>query len=293
MLLQLRYLIEYAGLRFLLWLVDTLPYGPLERFFSGLARLWFLLDARRRRIAVDNLLKSGITADEREARRIAGESFRHFGLLVLESLKSDRVLNETNWRDNVEMDIPPETMALLEEPGRGVLLVSGHLGNWEVAAQLVSFIKPVVGIARNFDNPYTHRLMENRKPRNRYRMTPKHDLDMGRLISVVKHGEILGILIDQHARTGGMRIDFLGRPASTFTSPAMLHLVTRIPLVFGSCIRTGPMRYRFKATAPIIQKPTGNREADTRRLLETLTKELECAVRENPSQYLWAHRRWK
>jgi KDO2-lipid IV(A) lauroyltransferase len=291
--IRLRYLIEYAALRLLLGLADILPYAPLERFFSGLAHLWFILDVRRRRIAVDNLLKSGLAPDSREARRLAGESFRHFAVLVLESLKCDRVLNESNWRESVEMDIPAETMALLEDPARGVILVSGHLGNWEVAAQLVSFMKPIVGIARNFDNPYTNRLMASRKPRNRYRLTPKHDMDMGRLISVVRHGEILAILIDQHARVGGMKIDFFGRPASTHTSPAMLHLITRIPIVFGYCLRIGPMRYRFKAMAPIIQKPTGNREADTRRLLETLTRALEQAVKEAPGQYLWAHRRWR
>jgi lauroyl/myristoyl acyltransferase len=53
------------------------------------------------------------------------------------------------------------------------------------------------------------------------------------------------------------------------------------------------MSYKFKAIAPIIHKSTGNRENDIREILEKLTAELEHAIRQNPEQYLWAHRRWK
>ena len=291
--MRIRHLLEYLGFRVALFLLDRLSLSGAQKFASRLADSWYLLNSSRRRTAKDNILRSGITDNPAEVNRIAHESFRHFGLLIVESLKSEEVFNEDNWRSRVEMDISPETMAVLNNPKQGMILVSGHIGNWEVAAQLLSYIKPVVGITRNMNNPYTNRLMKKRKPRNRFRLTQKHDASTGRFLSVLRNGEVLALMIDQHARDRGMMIDFFGTPAATHTSPALLHLVTGAPLCFGYCLRMGPMSYRMKALEPISHKPTGNREQDVRAILEKLNGELEKIIRENPEQYLWAHRRWR
>ncbi|MDD4871825.1 MAG: lysophospholipid acyltransferase family protein [Kiritimatiellae bacterium] len=290
---KLRHLLEYCASLFGLFLLDRISPSTAEHLAIKMADLWYCFNSLRRQIACDNIRRSGITPSDSEVNRIARESFRHLAVLVVESLKSGNVFDENNWREKVEIDIHPETMEILKEPGRGVILVSGHFGNWEVAAQLLSYIKPVTGITRDMDNPYTDKLMKERKPRNRFQLTPKHDAGVDRLLSVLKNGEILALMIDQHAMGRGMAINFFGMPASTHTSPALLHLVTRAPLCFGYCIRKGPMSYKFKAIAPIIHKPTGNRENDVRVILEMLTIELENAIRQNPEQYLWAHRRWK
>lgn len=290
---KLRHLLEYAAARLGFFLLDRMPPAATERLAIRLADTWYFLNKSRRQIAQDNIIRSGITANRNEAERIARESFRHFAVLVVESLKSENTFTESNWREKVELDVDPAAMELLQAPGRGAILVSGHFGNWEVAAQLLSFIKPVTGITRDMNNPYTNELMKARKPRNRFTLTPKHDADIGRLLSVLRNGEILALMIDQHAKGQGMLINFFGTPASTHKSPALLHLVTKAPLCFGYCIRKGPMSYKLKAIAPIIHKPTGNREGDVRAILEKVTAELETAIRQNPEQYLWGHRRWK
>lgn len=290
---KLRHLLEYALLRPLLALIDALPLSGAERLMNAIADICFAGAARRRDIACDNVRRSGIAIDEMEVRRIAKLSFRHFLCLVVDSLKSDRYFSEETWRDRVELDVAPETMAILEKPGQGMILISGHLGNWEIAAQVLSYIKPVVGITRDMNNPHTNELMKKRKPRNRFTLTPKHDADMGRLLTTLKQGSVLALLIDQHARKGGMLIDFFGTPASTHTSHAMLHLITKTPMCFGYCVKTGPMKFKFKALPPIEITKTGKRDADVKAILEALTKELEDAIRTYPEQYLWAHRRWR
>ncbi len=289
---RLRHLLEYAGLRVALFLLDRVSLPSAELFADRLARLWFRVNVRRRRIARQNVLRSGITSDPVEADRIALGSFRHFSALIVESLRSGEIFNEGNWRERVELDIAPEAMATLSEPGKGVILVSGHLGNWEIAAQLISYLKPVVGITQNMDNPYTDRVIKERKPRNRFRLTPKHDTEPGRLLSVLRNGEILALMTDQHA-SRGIKVDFFGTPAFTHTSPALFHLITGAPLCFGYCLRKGPMSYKLTALPPIVHKPTGNRHNDVRAILERLNRELEQAIRANPKQYLWAHRRWR
>jgi Kdo2-lipid IVA lauroyltransferase/acyltransferase len=289
----LRYFIEYVSLRSALFLLDCISLPTAEFMALRLAGIWFKVDGRRRRISEQNILRSGITADQAEATRIARDSFRHFAVLVVESLKSGESLSEQNWRERVEVCISPATMALLEKPGQAVILVSGHIGNWEISAQMVSYIKPVVGITRDMNNPYTDKLIKKRKPKNRFTLTPKHDAGLDRLLSILKNGEILALLTDQHASGRGMMIDFFGTPASTHTSPALLHLVTHVPLCFGYCLRTGPMSFKLIALDPIIHKPTGNKEQDIRAILERLNRELESAIRQAPEQYLWAHRRWR
>ena len=289
----LRYVVEYIGVRFALFVLDRISLPKAESMAVRLADIWFKVDGRRRRISEQNILRSGITADQAEATRIAHASFRHFAVLIVESLKSDAFMNEHNWRERVEVCISPAAMALLEKPVQAIILVSGHIGNWEISAQMVSYIKPVVGITRDMNNPYTDKLMKRRKPKNRFTLTPKHDAGLGRLLSVLKNGEILALLTDQHASGRGMMIDFFGTPASTHTSPALLHLVTHVPLCFGYCLRTGPMSFKLIALDPIIHKPTGNKEQDIRAVLERLNRELETAIRQAPEQYLWAHRRWR
>lgn len=292
MLRKLRYIFEYALVVPLFKYLSGAPFEKAETFLRRSARLWFRIDRRRRRTAIANILRSGIALDPEKAAEIAAASFEHFGVLLLESLRSGGFINSSNWQNRIRTDIPDATMALLQAPGRGVIVASGHVGNWEIAAQTLSLIKPVVGITRPMKNPYVNELIEKIKPRHNFRLTPKHDADAGRFLKTLKDGEILALLIDQYAPRGVM-IDFFGKPAWTHSSPALLHLVTGAPLVFGYCVRTGPMQFLMKASEPIVHTPTGNRENDVRTILNKLVGELEAVIRQYPDQYLWAHQRWR
>jgi len=290
---RLQHRLEYVGVLFALFLMDRFSLERLTKMTTTLSNAFFVLNKSRRDIAIDNILQAKITDDYSEAKRIAKESFAHFAILILESLRTDNVFTEDNWLDKVEHDVSDETFELFREKGRGLILVSGHFGNWEVAGQLVSFMKPVLGITKDMKNPYVNRLMKERKPRNNLRITPKKDKDTGRFLRAIKDGEILALLADQYASKRGIKISFLGREASTFTSPALFHLISKAPIVFGYCLRIGPMKYKFVATKPMMFKASGNRIEDQKLIMGTLNGMLEDAIRENPEQYLWAHRRWK
>ncbi|MFC1498750.1 lysophospholipid acyltransferase family protein [Verrucomicrobiota bacterium] len=296
-MLQIRYFIEYIGLRLALFLLNKLSLQSCEKMAIFFADFWYLFHGSRRRLAKKNILQSGIADNKQDAAKIARESYRQFAILIFEALKSKEIFNNKDWQKYIKMDLHPDSMALLKDTKQGIILVSGHLGNWEIAAQLLSFHKPLAGITKSLHNPYTNKLLQELKPKDGLRLTPMHGKDFRRLLAVLKDGEILALLIDQHAKGSasgrGMMIDFFGKPASTHTSPALLHLVTGAPLCFGYCIRTGLMSYTMKGLAPISFKPTGNREQDVKTILKKLTKQLENAIREHPEQYLWAHRRWR
>lgn len=286
--------LETAGLKLTFRAVDRLAPSRLERIAEKLAGGWYYLAARRRRIALENILASGLAGDRSSAAAIARDSFKHFGRVAVETLTLKRMLQEVPWEELVDDSaVDTETRRILETKEQGLLIVSGHIGNWEMAGQWIARYKPLVVIARDMNNPGVQRLIEEHQPRNDVRVIAKHEADTATLLRCLKDGCALSILIDQNARAHGVPIDFLGRTASTYPSAALLHLITRTPLCFGACIRTGPQRFSISADAPLAIAPTGKRQEDVRIILEDLTKRLETVIRAHPEQYLWAHRRWR
>lgn len=263
------------------------------RTMQRVSDLWFGLDRRRRRVAVENLLAAGLATTPVEAREIARRSARHFGAVLVESLKSEEILGAERWREAVTLEIHPEVLAALRDPRQGVLIASAHFGNWEVAAHVLSLFKPVVGAVRRGSNRYVQELLERRKPRFRFRLTDEWVGDPKRFFSVLRRGEALALLVDLDARGRGIPVDFFGRPAATHTTLPMLHLLSRAPLAFGYCLRTGPGRFVVRSSPLLRHRATGRREDDCRAILEAIHSELEVAVRAAPEQYLWAHGRWK
>jgi len=292
-LLRLRHLAEYLLLRLALLFVDLPPLSVAYWFSCRAADLWYVADFRRRRVARANILRSGIVDDPRSASRIARRSYHHFAKVVVESLRSGRYLEGEQWKEHVRLELHPEVQEVLDDPETGLILVSGHFGNWEIAAQLLSMFKPVAGITRPMSNPLTERLIARRKPRYRFRLEPKHAPDPARFVSILRSGEVLALLSDQYAGPRGVMVDFFGHPASTHPTVAMLHLVARAPMCFAWCRRTGPMKFEIGTTGLIRHERSGDKKRDVREILERLNRELERVIREAPDQYLWAHRRWR
>ena len=211
------------------------------------------------------------------------------GTVLVESLKSTLVLDDP---ERVRVRIPDDVQAVLEDPDQGLIVVSGHFGNWELAGQWLSRYKPVAGISRPMNNPRVQELALSRRPRHGFRMIPKYDSDPGRFIKLLGDGEILALLVDQHARQG-LDVPFFGHPAKTHTTAAMLHLVTRAPLCFATCRREAPLTFDLTLSPLIEQQRSGDRNADVEAILLALNGLLEEAIRRDPEQYLWGHRRWR
>lgn len=262
-------------------------------FGRCVADAWWFFDRDRQRVAKENILRSGIETDPEKALKLAKDASRHMAIVAVESLRSSHFLNDDRKDEHITLKIPPDALEALEDPNQGLILASGHFGNWEVAAHALSHYKPVAGITRKMNNPLVEKLVKKRKARYRFRPIPKHDSNSGRFLEVLDNNEILALLFDQHAGELGMPIDFFGHPASTFTTAAMLHLVTRAPLCVGFCKRTGPMKFEITTSNIIRHQRSGNKKDDIRAILELLNHHLETAIRDAPEQYMWGHRRWR
>lgn len=225
-------------------------------------------------------------------RSVAMESFQNLCLSGLECLRfgrlgPDDVLERTmvkGW-ENVEAAL---------RAGKGGIFVTGHMGNWELAAALVAARGlPMNVVARRiYLEPLDRRLV-----RIRSRMgvrTLYRDSSMRRMIRCLRENQFLGVLPDQDVRrVGGIFVEFFGRPALTPVGPALLALASGAPLLLARDVRLPHGRHMVTVDPPIYADGQAPREQEIRRLVVLYTRRLEEFVREYPGQWVWMHRRWR
>ena len=280
-----------------LWLATALyrlvPRRRAYGFGVFMANLVYPFFRSRRALAIDNILKAGITQDRAEAARIAKASWGHLAGHICEALKVPEVVNASNWRDHLIFDgADPETVSLLlDKTDRPILLVSAHHGVWEAATNVLSFARPMIAVARTMNNGWVARWMKKHHFRGPVTVIDKRHGFTGAVMRQWKSDcAAMTILMDQHAgKKHGVKIEFFGRPAWTFTTASRMGVRTGCGIVVGSFVREAPFVYRLVGESPVFLNPGDDIEKAT----QLLNDRLEDAIRKYPEQYLWMHRRWR
>ena len=258
---------------------------------TGFAAFLWPFFPKRRKISVANILKCGVTKDEKEARRIAKAAWCHLAGHISEALAVPNVITKDNWREHLDVEgaSPAAVKLLLDTPETPILLVSAHHGVWEAATNLLSFARPMIAIARVMNNRLVAKWMKNHHFRGPVTVIDKnHGFTPDILRQWKSERSAMTILMDQHTSKGAM-LEFLGRPAQTFTSATRLAMRTGYPIVVGSFVRVAPFRYRLVGGDPLRFAKTDDLAACTQLLNDRLGE----AIRKYPEQYLWSHRRWR
>ena len=282
---------EFALARSLERAVSLLPERAADRFGASIGRALHGLGVRRE--TVDENLRIAFpdqTDEWRENVRVA--AYEHLGreaavMLRLSKLDAQAVVNRTVTHGWDELH---DALSL----GRGVILVTGHYGNWEIAAASVaSRGVPIAAIVRRQGNRLVdERLQELR--RNLGVETIYQGQAPTRVPRILRANGVVGIVGDQDARKSGVFTPFFDRPASTHRGPALFALRLNAP-VFSCIARRLPgndVRYEIRGKRVDVAR-TGNLDEDVQALLTELSRRLEEEVRRAPEQYFWFHRRWK
>jgi KDO2-lipid IV(A) lauroyltransferase len=173
--------------------------------------------------------------------------------------------------------------------GHSAILVSAHLGNWELGACAVSMkAVPCYSIARPLKNPILDRWLNEMRQRTGARVFPK----TGALRSMVRYlheGKLLVFLLDQHAGDKGIPVEFFGRKAYTFDSVATISKRFHVPVFLAFDRRIDDRFFHEMRCVARVDPDAGSVEE----LTAQYTRLIEQAVRETPDQWLWMHRRWK
>ena len=196
-------------------------------------------------------------------------------------------------RDSFEI----EGAELIQEhdPDRkGIVFVSGHMGNWEVMGAVMGQLgAPVHAIYRPLDNLYLDRWMRDYRKSFSFFLVAKHGA-LPALIRAMRRGEHPGFLIDQHAGSTGTWIDFMGHPASTRLSAGALAKKFERPIIAGYTMRRrDPLKFAVRFELVARPDPQLDKDEDVLRMTEAINESFGRQIRSLPEQWLWMHRRWR
>ncbi len=265
----------------------------LDRLAGFLARLWYRLDARHRRIALRNLefaYGPELTPEARE--RLAREVFRQFLLFAWETLEMLLAPLPHIRKRVVILGWEHVEEALAQ--GRGMIAIAAHAGNWEYTVMGYGLqYRPVAVVGRDLDHPLGRRLARYLRERGGNWMVTKQR-GLKEILRHLKQNHVVGIVIDQNtAAEEGLLVDFFGHPARTTPVAALLARRTDVPVLPTLSRRLADGRHLMVIFPPIPLEKTGDTQADLLRHLELQNRAIEAWVRAEPSQWLWLHRRWK
>lgn len=281
--------LQAAGVYIVSLPLSILPYKAGELFGLLLFYFW----RSRRLIAIDNLRKSSLVLDNATPpEAIIRKNFQNLGRSLMEVLKiyhgrGNRIAEATTIKG-------ADNFKRASERGKGILILTGHCGNWELMGRVLALkLANVAGVARPLNNPYLNRFVEKTRASYGNKVIYKKGALKG-IMSALKHGGNVGILMDQAVLPGseGYVIEFLGRNAWTTKTPALIARKTGAAVVPIFINRTGKGHEVDIQPAVELSQNSNYEEA----LIEDTKKfsaYIEDYIRQHPSEWLWIHRRWK
>jgi KDO2-lipid IV(A) lauroyltransferase len=283
--------IEYALYSGAAAVGKALPQSLADRAGAAIGRLGYRPLGIRRQVTEEQLRAAFPEKDDAWVRATALASYAHIGreglaMLRMASFTAAEIVRNTR----EENDISPFMRAV--EAGKGVVVVSGHFGNWEVAAAgVVARGVPFDVVVQRQSNPLFDAAMARDRERFGMRIIERSRAPREAL-SALRAGRAVAFVSDQDARGTGVFVPFFGRLASTHRGPALLALRTGAPLFVGYAMRASDGGY-----VGGLEEITASREGDmdeaVLRLTAAFTARLEALIRRAPEQYFWQHRRWK
>ncbi len=271
----------------------ALPHAGARAFGRGVGLFAWALDGRHRRVAADNIAQALPGMGEAERRRLVRDCFRHFGSAFCDAISSTRF-------DPVEICRRFtlegwENLEAAERRGRGVFILSAHVGFWELVPPVVALYRgPMSIVVRPADNPHLDRELRALRERFGNEVVPKRGAAR-KMLERLRAGGRVGILIDQRVQPKeGIAVPFFGRPARTSPILSRLSLRTGAAVVPVAAFPEPHGRYRLVAR-PAILPPEGAKDDEatvaalTRRYLEVA----EDDIKAHPEEWLWMHRRWR
>ncbi len=260
-------------------------------------RLLYRLLPLRRRVILENLRRVyGATLDENAIVELAQAHYGHLWRLAGEFLRF-RWQSRASQLASVRVDnLDAFVEAYLQ--GKGVLLLTGHFGNWEVAtvAGIGSFpqMRGRFHFVRRALKPdWFDRLVTRRFEKAGFGVLPKRG-SLDAMLDRLAHGDAIVFAFDQHASPpDGIAVDFFGQPAWTFKSLAIIALATGAPVVPATSWREPDGKHVLRFEAPIAPVEHASTNEAIRLTTRAYNEALERLVLRRPEQWYWVHRRWK
>ena len=290
--IKLAHKVEFTALRAVVGALGALDWTQAGNIGARIGALGYRPLGIRRNVVEKQIAAAFPGLDDVDVRRIARAAYEHLGRASIETAMLARL------QPNAVLDLfeGADGWTAVESAlslGRGLIFVTGHLGNWELGgAYLAARGVPIDAIARRMSNPLFDRYLT--ETRSRIGMVVVHDADaVRRTPRSLRENRAVAFLADQGVLgLASTFVPFFGRPAKTPRGPAVFALRLGVPVVFGTAVRQPSGKYRL-VFEPVAVEDTGDRDRDVDAIVARYTATLERWVRRYPEQYFWHHRRWR
>ena len=286
----------YCLARLVIATLQALPLRVVARLSRAGGALAWWLDARHRRVALNNLNRCFSAEKSRaEIRALAKENFRRvgesYGCAVKTAGMSDSALKgvlEVTGAEKACQPLPGQ------EPPRSCIMAIGHFGNFELYARCDGFA-PGFQLAttyRALGQPALNRLMQSLREKSGCLYFERRTEGGALRAALNQGGIVLGLLADQHAGEKGMRLPFFGHDCSTSPAPAILAMRYGCRIFPAICYRTALARWRIDFGEEIPTQDNGEPRS-TESIMLDINRAFEAAIRRDPANWFWVHKRWK
>lgn len=280
----------YGFMRLLSRWACTLSEPAAARWGKRLGEIfWRLMPARRRRLAVENLLLTDLCKDREEAETIARRSAQRFGPMAMEVLrfplgKDGRLLARIDWHG-------AEILDEIAASGRGCVLAASHTDNWEVLGAAVGIRWPdkVLAVGMHQENSGFDRFI--REARQSMHQEVIYSTEVRLMYRSLQQGKWLALLYDQN-NAHGILAPLLNTQALTSTGPAFFSRQRDVEIV-PVHIYTAGDRFRVQILPPRKTDRDLPRDEAIAAMTAELNDILSERIRERPEDWFWLHNRWK
>jgi KDO2-lipid IV(A) lauroyltransferase len=280
----------YLAMRAMTALVRALPRRTALGAGAALGRVARDMFGMRRDVADENIATAFRELSPADRESLAKRMYAHFGRVAADSLR----LTSGGTRAVAPMVRVVEGESLLRSLvglGRGVIVLAGHHGNWEMAAAWAAAAGfPVAGVVKPPSNPWVADYVERSRRRMGIETIPMPEA-RATVPRALAAGKIVGLVADQGAMRSTTWVPFFGRPTQTAEGPGLFAARTGAPVAFGGFVAEPDGRYRGFVEL-LDEAPRGSAEELMVRIATMFRQRLEAAVRLAPEQYLWTHRLW-
>ena len=273
--------------------IQALPLGLVARLGRVAGALAFWLDARHRRVALQNLqMCFGREKSPEEIHAIAGENFRRIGENYASAVKTAG-MSFKRLRPHIEFagfeKLPPK---IRDAPPQNVVGAIGHFGNFELYARVQDMFLDFQSATtyRALKQPAMNRLLQSLRGQNGCLFFERRIEGEKLRQRMNRGGVMLGLLADQSSL--GLNAPFLGHDCHTGLAPAVIALRYNARLFTPICYRVAPAKWRIEFGEEIPTHENGHPRSSAD-IMRDVNRAFEAAVRRDPANWFWVHRRWK
>jgi KDO2-lipid IV(A) lauroyltransferase len=274
-------------------MLGALPRGMARSAGAAIGEVAYYGLARLRRVGVRNLQLAFPEMNGPRREEILKQVYRNLGYLLAEFCLMPRYSRQQASRLIRYEGL--ENYLRARDRGKGVLILTGHLGAWELSSFYHSLMGYPMGmVIRRLDNPLVDRFVNQIRCQHGNRVIHKDDFARG-LIASMRSGETVGILMDTNMTPPqGTFVPFFGVEACTASGMARVAQKTGAAVVPGFLLwEKNEQRYVLHFGEELAVTSSGDAEADAIRNTAAFTAVIEAYIRKYPEQWLWMHRRWK